>query len=154
ETLRTSAYPFDVDIFHRVLSQWRVAQKRWSERGKSGFGHDLQGSSSDELRSRALEDGILVEPQSAEKSRLIFLHRTFQEYLAAQFLAELARQEGWRHIEPFIDGASWDPDWRQVVLLCAGMLDDAKPLLDCLTNDKTDDVFRHRLGLAAECLVE
>src|SRR5262249_32234443 len=54
----------------------------------------------------------------------------------------------------FVDKKAWDPDWEQVLLFLAGMLDDPGPLLDVLAERGQDDFFRHRLALAARCLAE
>ncbi len=54
-----------------------------------------------------------------------------------------------------------DPGWEEVILLLAGSLEDAGPLLDILSDENPtednpygDDVLRHRLALAGLCLGE
>jgi HEAT repeat protein len=101
-----------------------------------------------------------------------FLHLTIQEFLAASCLARIVNErDGWqatialngdrRTVREWVDKKAWDPAWREVLCLLAGRLDDAGPLLEMLnkreptaTNPTGDDAFRHRLALAAWCLVE
>ncbi len=41
-----------------------------------------------------------------------------------------------------------------MIILLAGNVDDPVPLLEVLADDAKDDLFRHRLALAALCLPE
>src|SRR5216110_3156017 len=63
-------------------------------------------------------------------------------------VAELSGQE-FQHFAP-----SWDPRWSEVLKLLAGQLRDPSPFLNLLADENTDDMFRHRLALAATCLPE
>jgi len=93
-----------------------------------------------------------------------FLHLTVHEFLAAAAMAHIINERGWDAvIEPaegqvdlqrLIDGKAWDPRWQEVMTFLAGQLADPLPLLTLLTQEKRDDVFRHRLALAAHCLPE
>lgn len=106
----------------------------------------------------------------AEKG-YFFLHYTFQEYLAAAFLARTINNNGWEKEMPWgnkqippdflIDRKAWDPTWRELIVMLTSQLDDPRALLNLLHNpDPTDlnlygdDVFRHRLVLAIHCLTE
>ena len=53
-----------------------------------------------------------------------------------------------------VDRKAWLPAWQEVIILLAGQLHDPVPLLEMLLNDETDDIFCHRLALAALCLPE
>ena len=53
-----------------------------------------------------------------------------------------------------VDAKAWDPDWLEVITLFAGQLDDPIPLLELLADPPNDDLLRHRLALAAQCLAE
>ncbi|SEM10235.1 NACHT domain-containing protein [Nonomuraea pusilla] len=87
-----------------------------------------------------------------------FLHLTLQEF----FAAEVAARVGYPAIEE-ISRARHDPWWEEVILLLAGRLHDATPLLLGLL-DRTgepppgepvaarDDLFHSDLFLAARCL--
>jgi hypothetical protein len=98
---------------------------------------------------------------------LLLLHLTFPEYLTACYLARLINDNGW--VEPvvpfdgkeqlipaknFVDRKAWLPTWQEVILLLSGKLDDPVLLLEMLADDGKDDIFRHRLALAALCLPE
>jgi hypothetical protein len=102
----------------------------------------------------AKRDGLLIATGPDDADPLLFLHRTFQEYLAAKALASQANCAGWASVAGRIDRWSWHPRWEPVIWLLAGQLDDPAPLLELLANESTDDVFRHRLALAALCLGE
>jgi hypothetical protein len=100
-------------------------------------------------------DGILIQSGEHQGKRLfLFLHRTFHEYLTACALSEEANARGWQAISETVDKKSWLAEWEEVVILLAGKLNDPIPLLQMLSDPKTDDYFRHRLCLAARCLPE
>jgi predicted NACHT family NTPase len=113
------------------------------------------------------QDGVLVKAGAGQGTLLLFLHLTFQEYLAARYLARRINVGGWdKTVLPFdaqgrtalarefVDRKAWLPSWQEVIVLLAGNLDDPVPLLELLSDDKKDDIFRHRLALAALCLPE
>lgn len=100
-----------------------------------------------------------------------FLHPTFQEFLSASALARILKAGGWNSeitfagtpmtVRELVDRKAWDPGWQEVLKMLAGQLEDPTPLLAMLsnpqrtsTNPKGDDIFRHRLTLAACCLTE
>ncbi|MEE8585963.1 MAG: SUMF1/EgtB/PvdO family nonheme iron enzyme, partial [Acidobacteriota bacterium] len=66
------------------------------------------------LGQEELDSGIVV----GRGSDIRFWHRTFQEYLAARALAGLGDQEQCRRLLKRL----YDPEWREVVLLLAGVL--------------------------------
>ncbi|MCA9047494.1 MAG: hypothetical protein KDA89_02120, partial [Planctomycetaceae bacterium] len=99
----------------------------------------------------------------------MFLHLTFQEYLTAVYLARIINRDGWgsarvlipdkrQHrvvpVSELLNHWSWLPEWQEIIPLLAGELVDPVPLLELLTDEKMDDIFRHRLALAAKCLAE
>lgn len=53
-----------------------------------------------------------------------------------------------------LDQAAWLPTWEEVFLFLTGLIDDPIPLLDILSDTfiHRDDMFHHRLALAALCL--
>jgi HEAT repeat protein len=121
---------------------------------------------SDEL-SRAR----LLVPAAGQR-RFVFPHRSFAEYLTASFLARAAHARGWRRAcvrwpgadrdssaEDVVQEIAGQPDWEQVVQFLAGRLAEVDasglaPLLELLLREDRDDYFRHRLGLAGQCLGE
>jgi len=98
-------------------------------------GHELYGRPAAGLMEELKTDGILIRTGEDEYAPLLFLHRTFHEYLAAGALADEARREGWPKIEALVDKKSWLPQWEQVVVLLAGQLGDAAPLVRLLLDE-------------------
>jgi HEAT repeat protein len=95
-----------------------------------------------------IEEGILVRTGSGAEDRLMFLHRTFHEYLAAWQWS----REGWN--EEVFNARSWDVTWSQVIVLLAGQLRSSKRLISNLLRENADDPYRPRLALAIRCLQE
>jgi hypothetical protein len=95
-----------------------------------------------------------------------FIHLTVQEFLAAAALARMINQTktAWDTeieftdriwiVRELVDKKAWDPRWQEVIVLLAGQLNDPVPLLEMLSDAEKDDLFRHRLCLAALCLPE
>ncbi len=110
------------------------------------------------LIEKLKREGILIKVgDNSDAPPLLFLHRTFHEYLTARSLA----RQGWQTIAAQVDKKAWSPRWREVITLLAGQLEDPVPLLTMLhqkepteTNPYGDDFFSHRLALAAQCLPE
>src|SRR5262249_2455504 len=112
------------------------------------------------------EDGLLVEAGAGDGAPYLFLHLTFQEYLTACHLAQRINGIGWTKAAgpvaeagpvpalAFVDRKGWLPAWQETIVLLAGKLDDPVPLLEVLADEGKDDLFRHRLALAARCLGE
>jgi hypothetical protein len=112
------------------------------------------------------EDGVLIEAGAGDAPYL-FLHLTFQEYLTACHLARVLNAGGWDRatiavegvgdavpVRTLLDHRAWLPAWQEVIILLGGTLEDPAPLLEMLADDSKDDIFRHRLALAALCLPE
>jgi predicted NACHT family NTPase len=118
------------------------------------------------MRQWSEEDGLLVEAGAGDDPPYLFLHLTFQEFLAARHLAQHINNHGWTKPLPlgeegkgapaqdFVDRMAWLPAWQEVIVLLAGNLDDPLPLLEILADESKDDLFRHRLAVAALCLPE
>ena len=95
---------------------------------------------------------------------IFFLHLTVQEFLVSAALASIANEQGWQGsvevddasygFTQFLSKKAWDPRWQEVLALLAGQLKDPRPLFQILANEKTDDLFHHRLALAAMCVPE
>jgi HEAT repeat protein len=108
----------------------------------------LQQLSSDEVLDHLVEqDGVLAEaaPQSYR-----FIHLTFQEYLAATYLADL---EDWAKV---VVSWSGDPRWEEVLRLLAGSLEAAEAdrlvgLLWSKTSREGRGTPLERRFLAARC---
>jgi hypothetical protein len=118
------------------------------------------------IRQWSEEDGLLVEAGAGGDPPYLFLHLTFQEFLAARHLAQHINEHGWARPLPlgdegkgapardFVDRMAWLPAWQEVIVLLAGSLTDPLPLLEMLADEGKDDLFRHRLAVAALCLPE
>jgi len=72
------------------------------------------------LEEEELGSGIVVR----RGSDIRFWHLTFQEHLAARALA--GEDDAGRHKVLFLEQRAWNPDWREVVLLFAGLLHEKK----------------------------
>lgn len=117
----------------------------------------------DDLIAGLKHDGVLISVGEGLQAPRLFLHRTFHEYLAASHLASEmegtndGRTSGNQTAEAtweYVDRKAWDPKWEQVIVLLAGILQDPIPLLKRLADAGRDDLFLHRLCLAALCLPE
>jgi HEAT repeat protein len=99
------------------------------------------------LNEIAAENGLLKEQAHGWYG---FLHLTLQEYCAAQYAVDHQELDA---LLKFRD----DPWWEEVLLLYAGRIPDASPLLQHLLglthqNPLPDDLFHTNLILAGRCL--
>ncbi len=106
-----------------------------------------QEQNADVLNEIAAENGLLKEQAHGWYG---FLHLTLQEYCAAQYAVD--HQE----LETLLEFRD-DPWWEEVLLLYAGRIPDASPLLQHLLglapqNPLLDDLFHTNLILAGRCL--
>lgn len=124
------------------------------------------------LLAELVRDGVLIQESEKEEALFRFLHLTFHEYLTARALATRLNVQRWEKaritingrqvsVAEFLDRKAWDPAWQEVLILLVGQLDAPEPLLKMLstaeptpTNPPGDDMFRHRLALAAQCMAE
>lgn len=93
-----------------------------------------------------------------------FFHPTVHEFLVAAALGSLINQQGWSamvdvlgvrvSIRQLVHHKAWDPRWQEVLVFLAGQLNNPLPLVRLLAEETHDDLFRHRLVLAAVCLAE
>ncbi|HET6387314.1 MAG TPA: hypothetical protein VFJ58_28315, partial [Armatimonadota bacterium] len=99
-----------------------------------------------------------------------FSHLTFQEFLVACALAARVQLAGWQTIRETIDRFCLMPEWQDIIIFLAGVLhlravgadspekqrleDGLCDMLELLSDERKDDLFRHRLALAGLCLPE
>jgi HEAT repeat protein len=119
-----------------------------------GEEHELSGRDATSVIFECMQSAILLSAGNQPHAPLSFLHHSFHEYLAARALARRVNAEGWDAIADLVDRKSWRPGWHEVIVLLAGQLADPTPLLRLLAERGRDDLFRHRLALAALCLAE
>ena len=129
------------------------------------------GAWANAVRDDLLHNSALL--RGNENDGYFFLHLTIQEYLAASAIARVIDEspQGWDStvgrsevgcsVGHLVSRRAWDPLWQEVIVFLAGLLDDPTPLLEMLADPKPananpsgDDVFRHRLALAAHCAAE
>jgi hypothetical protein len=90
------------------------------------------------LAEEELDSGIVV----GRGNEVRFWHLTFQEYLAAR---ALAAETDWRML--FAGGRGWLPEWREVLLLLAGILHAQRvERVDALVSSALDAAVRTGLG--------
>jgi len=106
----------------------------------------------DLIEEVSTDDGVLVPVGGLGTSNVayVFLHRTLQEYLVARYLTGRPAEEYLAAVGAHL----WfDAAWRETLLLLAGVLADATPLLERVLAEP-EDCFREMLLLAGECLAE
>ena len=96
---------------------------------------------------------LMLEQRSgliAERSVdvLTFAHLTFQEYFAAFSVAN----DSTKLKQLMTRGRMFDPKWREVVLLFAGVIEDATTFIESIYDQNDEDIFANRLRLASRCL--
>ena len=128
--------------------------------------HELCESKPASLITELKGYGVLITAGEHRDAPLLFAHRTFHEYLTAREMGRIVNdpKKGWQAeielqgkkvtVRQLVDRKAWDPRWQEVIVLFTAQLRDPMPLLQLLTDEKRDDMFRHRLGLAALCLPE
>jgi HEAT repeat protein len=97
------------------------------------------------LQEIASENGLLKEQARGYYG---FLHMMLQEYFVAQYATT-------HHCLDRVFAYSGDLWWEEVILLYAGLVPDASPLLQKLVNPSEeicDDIFQTNLVLAGHCL--
>jgi hypothetical protein len=141
---------FDERMLQERLDPWLDALKP---------SHQLHGRKAASVIADLKRDGVLVTANADSHAELLFLHRTFHEYLVASALGRRANDDCWQAIAATVDRRAWLPNWEEVIVLLAGLLEDPEPLLTMLakadatsSNPLGDDYFRHRLALVARCL--
>ncbi len=97
------------------------------------------------------EAGLLVHWRLRGTDYLAFRHLTFQEYAAARMLAELwgkSPKRAWRFLHPRLH----HPAWREILLLMAGLVEDATPLVQAIrkAHSPYERELHRDLFLAAE----
>src|ERR1039457_5946599 len=93
------------------------------------------------LKEEEKDSGIVVNRGADVK----FWHLTFQEFLAARLLAKMDAAE--RHSLLFAEGRGWLPEWREVVLLLAGILhQDRAENVNALVAAALDDLYGSTLA--------
>ena len=131
-----------------------------------------------DLAGKGLED--IGEPRSSKKvlfpyltqgtgiirgdetTNCSFLHQTFQEFLAASFLARrinnrrsIIEIQGSRiKVFELLDKKAWDPRWFEVIRFIVGMLYNPEELLRLISSPKDDDHFNYLFTLVLSCIPE
>lgn len=78
------------------------------------------------LKGIEAQHGIFVERAKGVYS---FAHLTFQEYFTARYIVDHVREGA---LEKLVEQHLYDPNWKEAVLLTAGLLDNADELLELM----------------------
>ncbi len=146
DLLENLAYQFsceDTEVFSRRDLRRKIDQYLKDESVPSDF---RQITASDLLVELAEQDGIL-QKLNHDDDQYLFLHRTFQEYLTACYLAR--SKDGIALAKTHF----WEPDWHEAINLMAGLMKKPLPLLQAIM-DEPDDIPKTQLLLAGRCLTE
>jgi energy-coupling factor transporter ATP-binding protein EcfA2 len=146
ELLEELAYQFsceDTEVVSRRDLRRKIDQYLRGEEVPSEF---RNVTASDLLVELTEQDGIL-QKLAPDGDQYLFLHRTFQEYLTASYLA---RARGGIELA---QAHFWEYDWHETICLMAGLLEDPIPLLKTIISER-DDSFYSLLLLAGQCVTE
>lgn len=161
ELLQAVSYELFVEGYEQFSpSLLREKMQQWLEQLKPG--HELYGRTATSLIAELKHDGLIIIVGEHRNALLLFLHRTFHEYLTACHLAcklepseqEKGQENISKHCWKLVDKKAWHPAWQEVIILLAGKLNNPVPLLKLLASRRKDDYFRHRLALAFLCVPE
>jgi len=121
-----------------------------------GPAHDLSAAEKAEriIEELCSEKRFLTLFEWNRQPAYVFPHRSILEFLAGAELAEKLKGDSARRWWDFVDRMAWDPGWEGVLLFAAGQLGERANDLARRLLDGEDDIFRHRLALAAMCLAE
>jgi HEAT repeat protein len=136
------------DELHQLLVETlRANNPRLSEQ-------EAHNSAAQFRRNVSEFSGIFLERGLDEAGRGLygFLHLTFEEYFASVKLRDKWKREGSQVLKPLLH----DPRWTEVILLCAGGMDqfDATRLVETIlgADSEYEDVLHRDLLLAARVL--
>jgi hypothetical protein len=127
----------------RPAGRWVQAEREWAVAvlaprfREESLEENRQERARAFLREEELDSGIVVRRGPDVR----FWHLTFQEHLAARALAALGEEECNRIL--FAEGQAYSPEWREVVLLLAGLLHRARQeKADALVSAALDALYR------------
>lgn len=165
ELLRAVGFTLFIEGYEQFgESDLREAIIKWLTGIK--YKHELGEDDATSIINKLKRDGIFIAAGEQHNAPLLFLHRTFHEYLTAHALVKTVdgQREGWQAevelrgkkilVHQLVDRKAWEPRWQEVIILLSGLLRDPAPLLKMLADKNRDDLFRHRLTLAVRCLPE
>ena len=120
---------------------------------KSRITDFLNSTTSDIIKEISEDDGLIVSlDKDALETRYIFIHRTFQEYLAASYLNRMYTKDK-EVCMAIVRQNLWEFHWHDVFTLLAGLLINPKAMIDMIENEE-DDIFANLLLLCGRCIIE
>lgn len=157
-----------------VFSQTELFSFLWEHLASVPAHHPLSRADADQnVIEELCRDAILRKLTHHDGGEYRFTHFVFQEYLTAFDLARQHNDATTLTELRKIDRLAWLPEWQEVIILLCSQLNNPLPLLELLSNVKAyplnftfsfklglgilpanDDLFRHKLCLAAPCLFE
>ena len=111
-----------VDLTIRRASKAALALYPLSQFSESKFADAIGSEDGLKTAKKLIDDGVLIRAGSRWDSPLMFLHRTFHEYLAARQWDS----EPWN--PEFLEKRCWDVAWHPVIVLMVGLQENPKTL--------------------------
>ena len=107
------------------------------------------------IRELSEDDGILIclDKRKSLYASYTYIHRLFQEFLSANYIADVIKADTEAGLEAIRKKYLWDFEWHEIICMAAGLLKDPSPLIELISSEK-DDIFAGMFILCGKCLVE
>ncbi len=155
ELLDALAYA-SLDLFQRDRQQFRTSELCQSLDAWLDYLHESKprhqfvkdNTTAIELMERFQDAGIVISATSGDDGELLFLHLTFQEYLAARALAK--RVDSIK----FAIQHAYVPSWDQVLVMLGGMIERPGPYIAAWLRKNKEDLLCRPFVMAIQAATE